>query len=156
MKSSSHGKFSFILLYLTTNQCLVRSSLIFKVPCPFVLFVVLLAMSFRSSCRSIHAIVSGHEAFFGFIGFRLQPITFSIYSLPPYFCGVSSIVVGLSPSLVLSEVLDTVEQVLEVAVFSNLFVSFVLSLFNRESISVISSWWHILCGFGLFPLMHRH
>jgi hypothetical protein len=38
-----------------------------------------------------------------------------------------------------SEVLKAVEQVLEVTVFSNL-VSFVLSLFNRESISVMRSW----------------
>jgi hypothetical protein len=38
-----------------------------------------------------------------------------------------------------SEVLNAVEQVLEVTVFSNL-VSFVLSLINRESISVMRSW----------------
>ena len=39
-----------------------------------------------------------------------------------------------------SEVIDAVEQVLEVTVFSNL-VDFVLSLFNRELISVMRSWW---------------
>jgi hypothetical protein len=38
-----------------------------------------------------------------------------------------------------SEVVDAVEQVLEVTVFLNL-VSFVLRLFNRESISVMRSW----------------
>ena len=38
-----------------------------------------------------------------------------------------------------SEVLNAVEQVLEVTVFSNS-VSFVLSLFYRESISVMSIW----------------
>jgi hypothetical protein len=39
-----------------------------------------------------------------------------------------------------SEVLDAVEQVLEVIVFSSNLVSFVLSLFNRESVSVMRSW----------------
>ena len=38
-----------------------------------------------------------------------------------------------------TEVLNAVEQVLEVTVLSNL-VSFVLSLFYRESISVMRSW----------------
>jgi hypothetical protein len=38
-----------------------------------------------------------------------------------------------------SEVLNAIEQVLEVTVFSNL-VSFVLSLFYRESTSVTRSW----------------
>ena len=38
-----------------------------------------------------------------------------------------------------SEVLNVVEQVLEVTVFSN-WTSYVLSLFNRELISVMSSW----------------
>jgi hypothetical protein len=39
-----------------------------------------------------------------------------------------------------SEVLDAVEQVLEVTIFSDLLLCFVLNLFNRESISVMSSW----------------
>ena len=38
-----------------------------------------------------------------------------------------------------SEVIDAVEQILEVTVFSNL-VGFVLSLFNRELISVMRGW----------------
>ena len=53
-----------------------------------------------------------------------------------------------------SEVLDAVEQVLEVTVFSIL-MNYLLSLFNRESISVMSSWWHTLYGFHLLPLMHH-